>query len=144
MASRSRRSKLSNNHSIAERLRVGEQLDVVHDIATDLHWYDSVQHSRLRRRRLGKRPSPPTDVIWFANIGSVEDMPMSTIRSQLDTDFLGSAHVIKAVLLILREQGDGRIVQVSSTGARIATPGAAAYYAGHQMGHLRLHRDAGR
>ena len=65
----------------------------------------------------------------FANIGSVEDMPMSAITSQLDTNFLGSVHVIKAALPVLRQQGSGRIIQVSSIGARIATPGAAAYYA---------------
>ena len=65
----------------------------------------------------------------FANIGSVEDMPMSAIRSQFDTNFFGSVHVIKAALPILRAQGDGRIIQISSIGARIATAGAAAYYA---------------
>jgi NAD(P)-dependent dehydrogenase (short-subunit alcohol dehydrogenase family) len=65
----------------------------------------------------------------FANVGSVEDMPMAAIVTQLDTNFLGSVHVIKAVLPVLRQQGAGRIIQISSIGARIATPGAAAYYA---------------
>jgi NAD(P)-dependent dehydrogenase (short-subunit alcohol dehydrogenase family) len=65
----------------------------------------------------------------FANVGSVEDMPMAAILSQFNTNFLGSVHVIKAALPSLREQGHGRIIQLSSIGARIATPGAAAYYA---------------
>ena len=65
----------------------------------------------------------------FANIGSVEDMPMAAIDSQFRTNFFGSVHVIKAALPFLREQGAGRIIQISSIGARIATPGAAAYYA---------------
>jgi NAD(P)-dependent dehydrogenase (short-subunit alcohol dehydrogenase family) len=65
----------------------------------------------------------------FANVGSVEDMPMAAIQSQLDTNFTGSVHVIKAALPLLREQGSGHIIQISSIGARIATPGAAAYYA---------------
>jgi len=65
----------------------------------------------------------------FANIGSVEDMPMQDIVSQFNTNFLGSVHVIKAALPHLREQRAGRIIQISSIGARIATPGAAAYYA---------------
>lgn len=65
----------------------------------------------------------------FADVGSVEDMPMQSIASQFNTNVLGSVHVIKAVLPVLRQQGAGRIIQISSIGARIATPGAAAYYA---------------
>jgi NAD(P)-dependent dehydrogenase (short-subunit alcohol dehydrogenase family) len=65
----------------------------------------------------------------FANVGSVEDMPMEAILSQFNTNFVGSVHLIKATLPVFREQGAGRIIQVSSIGARIATPGAAAYYA---------------
>jgi NAD(P)-dependent dehydrogenase (short-subunit alcohol dehydrogenase family) len=65
----------------------------------------------------------------FANVGSVEDMPMAAMQAQFDTNFLGSVHVIKAALPVLREQGSGHIIQISSIGARIATPGAAAYYA---------------
>lgn len=65
----------------------------------------------------------------FADIGAVEDMPMRSIASQFNTNFLGSVHVIKAALPVLRQQGAGRIIQISSIGARIATPGAATYYA---------------
>jgi NAD(P)-dependent dehydrogenase (short-subunit alcohol dehydrogenase family) len=65
----------------------------------------------------------------FANVGSVENMPLAAIQAQLNTNFLGSVRVIKAALPTLREQASGRIIQISSIGARIATPGAAAYYA---------------
>jgi NAD(P)-dependent dehydrogenase (short-subunit alcohol dehydrogenase family) len=65
----------------------------------------------------------------FANVGAVEDMSMDGIASQFATNFFGSVHVIKAVLPHLRRQGAGRIIQVSSIGARTATAGAAAYYA---------------
>ena len=65
----------------------------------------------------------------FAAVGAVEDMPLAAIESQFATNFMGSVHVIKAALPVLRAQGAGHIIQVSSIGARIATPGAAAYYA---------------
>jgi NAD(P)-dependent dehydrogenase (short-subunit alcohol dehydrogenase family) len=65
----------------------------------------------------------------FANVGSVEDMPPEAIEAQFATNFMGSVHVIKSALPILRAQGAGHVIQVSSIGARIATPGAAAYYA---------------
>jgi NAD(P)-dependent dehydrogenase (short-subunit alcohol dehydrogenase family) len=65
----------------------------------------------------------------FGNVGAVEDMPIADIASQFETNFMGSVHVIKAALPVLRRQGAGRVIQISSIGARIATPGAAAYYA---------------
>lgn len=65
----------------------------------------------------------------FANVGSVEDMSIDDIADQFATNFMGSVHVIKAVLPHLRQQGAGHIIQVSSIGARMATAGAAAYYA---------------
>ncbi|WP_374562977.1 SDR family NAD(P)-dependent oxidoreductase [Ideonella sp.] len=65
----------------------------------------------------------------FANVGAVEDMPPAAIEAQFATNFMGSVHVIKAALPVLREQGSGHVIQISSIGARIATPGAAAYYA---------------
>lgn len=65
----------------------------------------------------------------FGNVGSVEDMPMEAITAQMTTNFLGSVHVIKAALPAMRQQQSGRIIQVSSIGARIATPGVAGYYA---------------
>jgi len=65
----------------------------------------------------------------FGNVGAVEDMPMPDIVSQFETNFMGSVHVIKAALPVMRQQGVGHLIQISSIGARIATPGAAAYYA---------------
>ncbi len=65
----------------------------------------------------------------FGNVGSVEDMPMQAIAAQMNTNFLGSVHVIKAALPAMRQQQSGRIIQISSIGARIATPGVAGYYA---------------
>lgn len=65
----------------------------------------------------------------FAHIGAVEDMPTAAIEAQFATNFMGSVHVIKAALPVLRAQGAGRVIQISSVGARIAAPGAAAYFA---------------
>lgn len=65
----------------------------------------------------------------FANVGAVEDMPASAIEAQFATNFMGSVHVIKAALPVLRRQGAGHLIQISSIGARIAAPGAAAYFA---------------
>jgi NAD(P)-dependent dehydrogenase (short-subunit alcohol dehydrogenase family) len=65
----------------------------------------------------------------FGNVGAVEDMPVTDIAAQFQTNFMGSVHVIKAAIPVLRRQGAGHLIQISSIGARIATPGAAAYFA---------------
>lgn len=65
----------------------------------------------------------------FAGVGAVEDTPLTLIRQQLETNYVGAVHACRAVLPSMRQRGYGRIVLVSSIGARIATPGAAFYYA---------------
>lgn len=61
-------------------------------------------------------------------VGAVENLSTEDFLEQMTTNFMGSVHVAKATLPILRKRGEGRIILVSSVGDRIATPGAAAYY----------------
>jgi NAD(P)-dependent dehydrogenase (short-subunit alcohol dehydrogenase family) len=63
-----------------------------------------------------------------ASVGSVEDMPQSEFRQQMEINFFGAVNVAKAILPHMRAAGSGRIILISSIGARIATPGASAYY----------------
>ncbi len=64
----------------------------------------------------------------YANLVAVEDITLADFRAQIDANLLGVVNVTKAVLPVLREQqGGGHIIQVSSIGGRLATPGLAAY-----------------
>jgi NAD(P)-dependent dehydrogenase (short-subunit alcohol dehydrogenase family) len=65
----------------------------------------------------------------YANLASVEDITGEDFRAQLDTNLLGVVNVTKAALPVLREQGSGHIIQVSSVGARVAAVGLSAYQA---------------
>jgi NAD(P)-dependent dehydrogenase (short-subunit alcohol dehydrogenase family) len=65
----------------------------------------------------------------FSGVGSIEDMPVDLIETQFQTNFMGAVHLCKAVLPSMRRQGCGRIILISSIGARIATAGAGVYYA---------------
>jgi len=65
----------------------------------------------------------------FSGVGSIEDMPVDLIETQFQTNFMGAVHLCKAVLPTMRRQGRGRIILISSIGARIATAGAGVYYA---------------
>jgi NAD(P)-dependent dehydrogenase (short-subunit alcohol dehydrogenase family) len=63
----------------------------------------------------------------YADLASIEDVSLDDFRAQIDTNLLGVVIVTKAALPILREQGSGHIIQVSSVGGRSASPGLGAY-----------------
>ena len=65
----------------------------------------------------------------YANLAAVEDMTLADFRAQVDANLFGVVNVTKAALPLLREQGGGHIIQVSSIGGRLATPGLSAYQA---------------
>ena len=65
----------------------------------------------------------------FSNSASIEDMPLTSIEAQVNTNFLGVVKVTKAALPFLREQAQGHIIQISSIGDRTARPGSAVYFA---------------
>src|SRR6202042_1349012 len=65
----------------------------------------------------------------YANLAAVEDMTLADFRAQVDANLFGVVNVTKAAVPVLRGQGGGHIIQVSSIGGRLATPGLAAYQA---------------
>jgi NAD(P)-dependent dehydrogenase (short-subunit alcohol dehydrogenase family) len=65
----------------------------------------------------------------YGNLVSVEDIDIADFRAQVDTNLFGVVNVCKAVIPVLRGQGDGHIINVSSVGGRLATAGLSAYQA---------------
>ena len=65
----------------------------------------------------------------YANLAAVEDITLADFRAQVDANLFGVVNVTKAALPVLREQGSGHIIQVSSIGGRLATAGLSAYQA---------------
>jgi NAD(P)-dependent dehydrogenase (short-subunit alcohol dehydrogenase family) len=63
----------------------------------------------------------------YANVNSMEDTAEEDFRAQFETNFFGVVNVTRAALPVMRKQGDGYIVQISSIGGRGATPGLSAY-----------------
>lgn len=61
--------------------------------------------------------------------GPVESFTGDEILAQLDLNIVGTARVANAVLPYMRKQGDGLIIQVSSTAGRGAFPGFGVYHA---------------
>ncbi|SON55256.1 D-beta-hydroxybutyrate dehydrogenase [Hartmannibacter diazotrophicus] len=65
----------------------------------------------------------------YGLFGAAEELTKAQIDRQIATNLAGSIHLIRAALPLLRKQGGGRIVQVSSEGGQIAYPGFSLYHA---------------
>ncbi|MEV7289886.1 SDR family NAD(P)-dependent oxidoreductase [Streptomyces sp. NPDC093252] len=65
----------------------------------------------------------------YGLFGAVEEVGAEELRQQLEVNVLGPFHVTQAVLPILREQGRGHIIQISSSGGVVAFPLLGAYHA---------------
>ncbi|ROO85233.1 NADP-dependent 3-hydroxy acid dehydrogenase YdfG [Actinocorallia herbida] len=63
----------------------------------------------------------------YADVASIEDTSEEAFRAQIDTNFYGVVNVTRAALPVLRAQGSGRIIQISSVGGRVGGPGLGAY-----------------
>lgn len=64
----------------------------------------------------------------YGNIAPVEEADEADFRAQIDTNFYGVFNVTRAALPILRQQGSGHIIQISTIGARLGMPGLSAYH----------------
>lgn len=65
----------------------------------------------------------------YGLFGAAEETSDAQIVRQIETNLLGSMHVVRAALPYLRRQGGGRIVQISSEGGQLTYPGFSAYHA---------------
>ena len=65
----------------------------------------------------------------YAQYGPVEDISIDAARRQFDVNIFGLARLTQLVIPHMRDQGQGRIVNISSMGGRIYTPLGAWYHA---------------
>jgi NAD(P)-dependent dehydrogenase (short-subunit alcohol dehydrogenase family) len=63
----------------------------------------------------------------YGDVGSIEDTGLAVFRAQIETNLFGVVNLTKAAIPVMREQGGGHIIQISSAGGRMSTPGLAAY-----------------
>ncbi|GGC91235.1 short-chain dehydrogenase/reductase [Tersicoccus solisilvae] len=65
----------------------------------------------------------------YGHFGMIEELSEAEVRAQLETNLFGALWVTQAALPIMREQGSGHIIQVSSIGGISAFPTVGAYHA---------------
>src|SRR4051794_14557007 len=65
----------------------------------------------------------------YSQSGAVESVPDERVRAQFDTNVFGLLTMCRLVLPGMREQGWGKIVNVSSMGGKLTFPGGGLYHA---------------
>jgi len=83
-------------------------------------------------KTLAKRAVPLHAVVnnaGFAMAGFVDDVSDAELRQQFDTNFFGAAAVTRALLPLLRRQGFGHIIMLTSISGRTGYPGVSSYAA---------------
>ncbi|MFD2247790.1 oxidoreductase [Pontibacter ruber] len=65
----------------------------------------------------------------FGFLGAIEEASIAEVRQVMETNFFGALQVTQAVLPYMRQQGSGRIIQISSVAGIRSTPGFGVYNA---------------
>lgn len=65
----------------------------------------------------------------FGHFGFVEELSEAEARAQLETNFFGALWTTQAAIPLLRAQGGGHLLQVSSIGGVVAFPNLSIYHA---------------
>ena len=128
---------LAQGHRVAATLRQPDALADLRASAGDRLWVqqlDVTDAAAARRVVDAAFDALGTIDVVVNNAGygafaSVEEASEEQIERVLDTNLLGSIHVIRAALPHLRAQGRGRIMQVSSAGGQTTYPNFSYYHA---------------
>jgi NAD(P)-dependent dehydrogenase (short-subunit alcohol dehydrogenase family) len=64
----------------------------------------------------------------YGHFGAVEEVSEAEARRQMETNFFGPLWLTQAALPIMREQGSGHVIQVTSVGGVLAFPGLGMYH----------------
>jgi NAD(P)-dependent dehydrogenase (short-subunit alcohol dehydrogenase family) len=65
----------------------------------------------------------------YGLFGTVEELTEQQVRDQMETNFFGALWVTQAALPLLREQGSGHILQISTIGGVTTFPNLGGYHA---------------
>ena len=115
---------LARTQAAAERIGAGDNaLCVVCDVSRR-DQVDALMQAALAR--FGRVD------IWVNNAGfglndSIEKTDMTQLRRMFDTNFFGTMECMQAIIPIMRRQGGGDIVNISSVSGHIATPYMGGY-----------------
>ena len=109
---------------------VAEYGERVHPIALDVTDSHAAHSAVAEAHRQFGRLDVIVNNAGYANVSPIETTDDQDFRTQFETNFWGVHHVSIAAIPVLREQGGGIVMQISSVGGRVGgSPGVASYQA---------------
>lgn len=118
-------------HAGARRLEAMRDLaeQGAHLHALDLTQGESIEAFVAQVVAQSQRIDVLVNTAGYGLYGSVEEIPLEAARDQLEVNVFGTAHLIQATLPIMRQQGAGRIINITSIGGKVWTLLGAWYHA---------------
>lgn len=119
---------LTNKDTIIKLCQQNGVASPTHFLQLDVTNSNSIENLEINLKEL-----PPIDILinnaGFALGGFAEEVSLQEYKEQFETNLFGVISVTQAVLPNMREQGEGKVINVSSISGKIAFPGLSAYVA---------------
>jgi len=115
-------SKAQNIQEVAKKENLKLQV-----IELDVDKEDSIKSAVKKILEQKGRIDVLVNNAGYGLFGCVEDVTMEELKAQFETNFFGVIRLIQTIAPIMRKQGSGIIVNVSSVAGRIGFPGTPAY-----------------
>jgi NAD(P)-dependent dehydrogenase (short-subunit alcohol dehydrogenase family) len=96
-------------------------------IELDIDKEDSIKSAVKKIQEQKGRIDVLVNNAGYGLFGCLEDITMEELKAQFQTNFFGIVSLIQEIAPIMRKQGSGIIVNVSSVAGRIGFPGTPAY-----------------
>jgi NAD(P)-dependent dehydrogenase (short-subunit alcohol dehydrogenase family) len=105
------------------------EIDGIHMLALDVTDEESVRECVAQVQAEAGRIDVLINNAGYDIYGAAEDTTFEELVAQMDTNFYGVVRVTQAVLPLMRAQGGGKIINMSSIGGLVALPFNSAYAA---------------
>jgi len=104
--------------------KAGAQVMVVPTDMSDIEQVEALARAAILR--FG-RVDALVNNAGYGQMGPIELIPASAARRQFEVNFFGPLALIRVLVPVMRDQGGGRIVNISSIGGRLAFPFGGLY-----------------
>jgi NAD(P)-dependent dehydrogenase (short-subunit alcohol dehydrogenase family) len=118
-----------NVHATARKLEAIEDLSKT----CTTHALDVTKEQSMKRAVAAVEKDGPIGALvnnaGYSQSGAIETIPMDSVRRQFETNVFGLMRMCQLVLPGMREEGSGKIVNLSSMGGKLTFPGGGIYHA---------------
>jgi NAD(P)-dependent dehydrogenase (short-subunit alcohol dehydrogenase family) len=126
---------MEKGDNVVATFRKREQAEAFSEIAAgkglgviaDVTHYDQLDAAIERTLKAYGRIDVLINNAGYGTVGAIEEFTLDEIRAQMETNFFGVVYLTKKILPLLREQGGGHIIQMSSQAGFRAAPGFGVY-----------------